>query len=88
MRSKFLPAILAAAILFGSPAFATTTEGVVQAIDMEELTLTTDDGTIYNLPENFEDEGLVQGTKVTIEWEVEDDEGTLLRQVSSIIINN
>ncbi len=72
MRGKLIPVTVAAIVLSAMAAFAadTMTTGVVKAVDLKEMTLTLEDGTIYILPAGFKDPGLKAGEKVTIGWQL------------------
>ena len=73
MRAFLGAAALATLLAFTSlPASAETTTGTVQSIDMNAMTLTLDDGTVYTLPEGFENADIKAGSKVVIDWDIKD----------------
>ncbi|HSM42444.1 MAG TPA: DUF1344 domain-containing protein, partial [Afifellaceae bacterium] len=44
--------------------------GTVKSFDLTTHGLTLDNGTVYTLPANFRDPGLMVGEKVNISWEM------------------
>ena len=76
MRSYLIPAILAATIGTVSMAAAatTTSTGEVKAFDAKTHELTLADGTIYYLPATFADPGLKAGEKVSVVWEMKNNQ--------------
>ena len=73
MRSRLLPALLAASLSLAGAAYASTsTTGQIKALDMTASTVTLDNGIAYSLPVNFKDPGLKVGEKVQISWNIKD----------------
>lgn len=71
MRAYMLPAAIILSIGSASLAMAaTTTDGVIKALDMKTNTLTLADGTAYMLPKGFKDPGLKVGEKVAVVWDL------------------
>jgi hypothetical protein len=69
-KMRFLVALfLGAAFLmqpFNSFAESGDTEGVIQGVDEESLSLVLDDGKKYQAPEEFNFDGLKKGVKVVV----------------------
>lgn len=67
---------LVLALVFSTPAAAfaqsADVEASIRAIDVEKLTITLDDGKSYQVPEEFNFEGLQAGQKVVVFYTVED----------------
>lgn len=73
MRSLIVPAVSAALITSATLAFAAqTSTGAVKAFDLNNHTLTLQDGIVYMLPNNFKEPGLKIGEKVTVTWDMKD----------------
>jgi hypothetical protein len=71
MTSRLMSALVAAAVLASSAAFAaTTTSGTVKAFDLTRHTITLDNGIVYMLPGTFRDPGLKVGAKVDVAWDM------------------
>jgi Cu/Ag efflux protein CusF len=72
MRSFIIPVAFAAVVATSSLAFAAAQQanGVIKAFDAKAMTLTLDDGTVYQLQKGFKDPGLKTGEKVAITWDM------------------
>ena len=71
MRSRLLPALLAASLSLAGAAYASTsTTGQIKALDMTAHTVTLSDGTVFQMPAGYKDPGLKVGDKVAIVWEM------------------
>jgi hypothetical protein len=72
MRSKLIPAVLAASLAFGGAVFAASSEatGTIKAVDAKAMTVTLEDGTVYTFPASVKLDGFKVGEKVTISWEM------------------
>ena len=73
MRALLASAALAAALLVSPAAFASeSATGTITAVDMDAMTVTLDDGTVYTLPSDYEADTLQVGDMVEISWNMED----------------
>lgn len=71
MRSRLLPALVAASLALAGAAHASvTTHGHIKSVDMKAHTVTLADGTVYQMPANYKDPGLKAGDKVAILWDM------------------
>lgn len=73
MRSKLIPAVLAASLAFGGVVFAASpayVTGTIKAIDAKAMTVTMDDGTVYDFAATMKLAGFKVGEKVMIGWEM------------------
>lgn len=73
MRSKLIPAVVAASLAFGGVVFAAApayVTGTIKAIDAKAMTITMDDGTVYDFAATMKLAGFKVGEKVTIGWEM------------------
>ena len=71
MRSFIIPAAIAVALASSSMALAASTaHGTIKAFDLKAMTLTLDNGTVYNLPAGFKDPGFKIGEKVAVYWDM------------------
>lgn len=72
MRSKLIPAVLAATLAFGGAVYAAASDatGAIKAIDTKALTVTLEDGTVYTFPASVKLDGFKVGEKVTITWDM------------------
>ncbi len=71
MRAFLIPAAAAAILATSTFAFAAVTDGKIKAFDLNAMTLTLDNGTVYTLPSGFKDPGLKNGEKVKVTWKME-----------------
>ena len=70
MRSKLIPAVLAASLAFGGAVFAATSDatGTIKALDAKAMTVTLADGTVYYFGAGVKLDGFKVGEKVMISW--------------------
>ncbi len=73
MRKFVLPMILVASLGVSSMAMAataapSTTEGTIKALDAKAMTLTLNDGSVYDLAKSIKMASLKVGEKVKITW--------------------
>jgi hypothetical protein len=66
---RTLIGILAASLMISTAAFAAEAEGTIQAIDIERLTITLDDGKSYKLPGEFDVGALKEGMDVLLAYD-------------------
>jgi Cu/Ag efflux protein CusF len=71
MRKFVLPLILVASLGASSMAMAaaSTAEGVIKSIDAKAMTLTLENGTVYQLAKTIKVATLKTGEKVKITWD-------------------
>ncbi len=74
---RMLIGAVAATLLFSTAAFADQTEGHIQKIDKESLTLTLDDGKTYKMNPEMDVEALKEGMDVVIAYDVTDGENVI-----------
>ena len=74
--------VAASMALFAGPAVAADDEGTIARINVEEQTITLDNGNTYKLPGEFNTEALAEGTEVVIAYDTV--EG--VKQVTDIVI--
>jgi hypothetical protein len=60
---------VAASLMLSTAALAAEAEGKIQAIDVESLTITLDDGKSYKLPGEFDVEALEEGMDVLLAYD-------------------
>jgi hypothetical protein len=71
MNRFVVPAALAAVVATSSLALADQSVGTVRQIDAKAMTLTLKDGTMFYLPQGFQNPGLKAGEKVQVTWSME-----------------
>jgi Protein of unknown function (DUF1344) len=72
MRKLIIPAVVSAALLVSSLAFAAeSTTGKITAMDPKTHTLTLDNGIMYQLPQSYNLTSLKSGEKVSVTWTME-----------------
>jgi hypothetical protein len=75
MHKYVVPAIAAALMASSSFALAAQdTVGTIKTYDTKAMTLTLQDGTVFYLPKGFKDPGLKAGEKVSIAWEMKNNQ--------------
>ncbi|MCB2110143.1 MAG: DUF1344 domain-containing protein [Defluviimonas sp.] len=75
MRSYLSIPVLAVSLAVAGMAYASTTStGEIKAIDMSAHTITLADGMVYYLPAGFKDPGLKVGEKVSVVWDMKNNE--------------
>ena len=67
----------------GFPAFGADTEGKIEAVDSENMTITLSDGSTYKLPSEMDTSGLQNGDAVVIAYQV-DSSGE--RQITDLFV--
>lgn len=72
MRSKLLPLVLIAGMSFAGASFAAGMDvsGTIKAIDAKAMTVTLEDGKVYQLPTGFKLDAFKVGEKVKITSEM------------------
>lgn len=63
-----LAAAALALTLLAAPAFAADTEGTIESIDTDKMTITLDDGQTYKLPQEMDISGIEQGMDVVLAY--------------------
>lgn len=66
-------AVIALFLSVASPALANDTEGTIQSIDTEKMTITLDDGQTYTLPAEMDVSGIETGMDIIIAYRVDED---------------
>ena len=68
MRAKLLPLVLVAGVSFAGASFAAGTDvsGTIKTIDSKAMTVTLEDGKVYQLPTGFKLDAFKVGEKVKI----------------------
>jgi Cu/Ag efflux protein CusF len=90
MRSNLLTAALVAALSMSTAAFAsetsneTTTDGTIKSLDLAAHQVVFEDGTVYMLPENFQDPGLKVGERISVAWTMQNG----MHEITSVKILN
>ncbi|KQZ12835.1 MULTISPECIES: DUF1344 domain-containing protein [unclassified Mesorhizobium] len=74
---RMLIGAVAATFLLSTAAFAGQTEGHIQKIDKENLTLTLDDGKTYKMNPEMDVEALKEGMDIVIAFDVTDGENVI-----------
>ncbi len=77
MQNKIVSLVAAGIILLAQPAFAENIVGTVQSVDADNTVLTLEDGTTFNIPEEYDLTGIEPGTPVDIEYDVTDGQNTI-----------
>ncbi|WP_157014966.1 DUF1344 domain-containing protein [Mesorhizobium xinjiangense] len=62
-------AAIAAAFVLSGPALAETTDGVIQTVDAEKLTITLEDGKTYKLPGEIDMLAIKEGLEILIAYD-------------------
>lgn len=78
-----IAAITLAILLSAAPALAADTEGLIEAVDGDKMTITLDDGQTYKLPAETDINGIDKGMDVVIAYRVTE-EGT--RQITDMVL--
>ena len=60
---------VAALLMISSPVLAAEAEGQIQAIDLDNLTITLDNGESYKLPGEFDVEALKEGMEILLAYD-------------------
>lgn len=74
MRKTLFPFAVAIVVGFGGAAFASEVTGMLKSIDEAAMTVTLEDGTVYMIPADQQDQfretlsGLKAGDQVQITW--------------------
>ena len=68
-----LAAVAIALFLTAAPALAADTDGTIQSIDTEKMTITLDDGQTYKLPAEMDVSGIETGMDIVIAYRVGED---------------
>ena len=66
---RILISAICAAFLMTSAAFAAEAEGKIKSIDMDNLTITLDDGQAYKLPGEFDMDSIKEGMEVLLAYD-------------------
>ncbi len=66
---RILISAICAAFLMTSAAFAAEAEGKIKSIDVDNLTITLDDGQAYKLPGEFDMDSIKEGMEVLLAYD-------------------
>ena len=66
---RILISAICAAFLMTSAAFAAEAEGKIKSIDVDNLTITLDDGKAYKLPGEFDMDSIKEGMEVLLAYD-------------------
>ena len=66
---RILISAICAAFLMTSAAFAAEAEGKIKSIDLDNLTITLDDGQAYKLPGEFDMDSIKEGMEVLLAYD-------------------
>ena len=70
---RLAAAAIALFLTAAAPALADDTEGTIQSIDTEKMTITLDDGQTYTLPAEMDISGIETGMDIVIAYRVGED---------------
>ena len=66
---RILIGAVVAALMLATAAYAAEAEGQIKAIDMDNLTITLDNGKSYKLPGEFDVEAIKEGMEIVLAYD-------------------